>query len=78
MNNIEQFERIIEDSKRFRFATDSVLEIQNYFDGRCMYIDFKKLIDLFNNLIESDTIDTTDLNEIIMNEKDFESYEEEW
>lgn len=66
---IELFQDIIEDSKRFEFVEDDVLNVKDYYTSRkSININFTKLIEI---LYEYD-IDDCDIEELLLTDEEQE------
>ena len=64
IEKIEKLEKIINGSKRFQFINDTTLEIENYYNGDAVYIDFEELARLLKR-IETDNDNLYYIDDII-------------
>ena len=57
-DKVELLQNLIEDSKRFEFVDDTVLKIQNYFNGnKKIYVNFIGLIEVMFEKLDEEDID---------------------
>lgn len=66
---IELFQKIIEDSKRFEFVEDDVLNVKDYYTSRkSININFTKLIEMLNEY----DIEDYDIKELLLTDDEIE------
>jgi len=66
---IELFQDIIEDSKRFEFVEDDVLNVKDYYTSRkSININFTKLIEMLNEY----DIEDYDIEELLLTDDEIE------
>lgn len=56
-DKVELLKDLVEDSKRFEFVDDEVLKIQNYYNGKAIYVNFIGLVEVMYEKLDDEDID---------------------